>query len=328
MVGEVLLEVDRLSVEFVTGARIVRAVSDMSLTLRASETLALIGESGSGKTVTALAIMGIVPSPPGVVRSEGIRFRDRDLRHLAPRDRRHVRGEGIAMIFQDPLTALNPVFTVAHQIGEMFRAHRGLARRPARRRAIDLMDRVGIPDPHRRADHYPHQFSGGMRQRVMIAMALALEPKVLIADEPTTALDVTVQAQIMELLSDLQAENNMGLILITHDLGVVASVADRIHLMYAGRTVESGPAGDFYASPGHPYARGLLASVPRLRGPGLRLEPIPGSPPSLTEPTTGCPFSPRCPHAVDDCRTELPRLRPIDGYAGSVACHRVEELRG
>ena len=328
MPGETLLDVERLSVEFITGTRVVRAVSDVSLSLRAGETLALIGESGSGKTVTALAIMGIVPSPPGVVRSEGMRFRDHDLERLNARERRRVRGEEIAMIFQDPLCALNPVFTVARQIGEMFRAHRGMARRRARRRAIELMDRVGIPDPDRRADHYPHQFSGGMRQRVMIAMALALEPSVLIADEPTTALDVTVQAQIMELLADLQAENGMGLILITHDLGVVASVADRIHLMYAGRVVESGPAGGFYASPAHPYARGLLASVPRVRGPDSRLEPIRGSPPNLMEAMTGCPFNPRCPHTVDRCRTDLPDLRVIDGYTGRTACHRVEELRG
>ena len=326
--GETLLEVESLSVEFKTGSRIVRAVSDVSLTLRAGETLALIGESGSGKTSTALAIMGIVPSPPGVVRAGAIRFRDRNLLELSGRERRRVRGEEIAMIFQDPLTALNPVFTVGRQIGEMFRAHRGLARGPARRLAIELMDRVGIPDPDRRADQYPHQFSGGMRQRVMIAMALALEPRVLLADEPTTALDVTVQAQIMELLAELQAENHMGLILITHDLGVVASVADRIHLMYAGRTVESGPASGFYASPAHPYAWGLHASVPRLRGPDLRLQPVRGSPPSLMEPIPGCPFNPRCPHTVDRCRTELPRLRPIDGYAGRVACHRAEELRG
>lgn len=328
VVGETLLEVDSLNVEFVTGTRVVRAVSGVSLSLRAGETLALIGESGSGKTVTALALMGIVPSPPGVVTSNGIRFRNRDLQQLTARARRGVRGEEIAMIFQDPLTSLNPVFTVAHQIGEMFRAHRGMARRAARGRAIELMDRVGIPDPHRRADHYPHQFSGGMRQRVMIAMALALEPKVLIADEPTTALDVTVQAQIMELLAGLQAENQMGLILITHDLGVVASVADRVQLMYAGRTVEGDPASDFYASPAHPYAQGLLQSVPRLRGPRLRLEPIRGSPPSLTEVVPGCPFNPRCPHTTERCRVEMPRLRYVEGFAGQVACHRVEEIRG
>ena len=212
------------------------------------------------------------------------------------------------MIFQDPLTALNPVFTVAHQIGEMFRAHRGLARRPARRLAIELMDRVGIPDPHRRADQYPHQFSGGMRQRVMIAMALALEPKVLIADEPTTALDVTVQAQIMELLSGLQAENNMGLILITHDLGVVASVADRIHLMYAGRTVESGPAGDFYASPSASVcSAGSSDRFPVSAVLTVRLDPIPGSPPSLVEPDDRLPVQP----PVSACGGPLPdRIAP------------------
>ncbi len=327
-VGDTLLEVDGLSVRFVTGGRVVRAVSDVSLRLTAGETLALIGESGSGKTVTALAVMGIVPAPPGVVTSDRIRFLNRDLHRLTARERRRVRGEEMAMIFQDPLTSLNPVFTVAHQIGEMFRAHRGMARRPARRRAIELMDRVGIPDPHRRADHYPHQFSGGMRQRVMIAMALALEPKVLIADEPTTALDVTVQAQIMELLAGLQAENNMGLILITHDLGVVASVADRVHLMYAGRTVETRPASDFYAAPAHPYALGLLESVPRLRGPHLRLQPIRGSPPSLIQVVPGCAFNPRCSHATEQCRAEMPLLRTVETYAGRVACHRAEEIHG
>ena len=326
--GETLLEVDSLSVEFATGTRVLKAVSDVSLKLGAGETLALIGESGSGKTVTALAVMGIVPSPPGSVRSKAIRFHDQDLQELSASERRRIRGEDIAMIFQDPLTSLNPVFTVAHQIGEMFRAHRGMGRRQARQRAIELMDRVGIPEPRRRADHYPHQFSGGMRQRVMIAIALALEPKVLIADEPTTALDVTVQAQIMELLAGLQADNRMGLILITHDLGVVASVADRVQLMYAGRTMESGPASDFYASPGHPYAHGLLESVPRLRGPHKRLAPIRGSPPSLIDIVPGCPFHPRCPHTTERCRTEVAYLRPIEDYAGAVACHRAEEIRG
>ena len=326
--GELLLEIENLSVEFTTTAGRVNAVTDVSLQMRAGETLALIGESGSGKSVTALAVMGIVPSPPGIVTAQAIRYRGTNLEELAPSARRKVRGEDIAMIFQDPLTSLNPVFTVARQIGEMFRANRGASRKQAHELAVNLMARVGIPDASMRADDYPHQFSGGMRQRVMIAMALALEPKVIIADEPTTALDVTVQAQIMELLAELQSENNMGLMLITHDLGVVASVADTVQLMYAGRIMERRPADSFYARPGHPYANGLMASVPRLRGAHERLEPIEGAPPSMIDVPPGCAFHPRCPHADDRCKAEIPRLRVVQGFDGDLACHRVEEIHG
>ena len=326
--GETLLEVDELSVDFHTDAGVVEAVNHVSFKLHAGETLAIIGESGSGKSVTAQGIMGIVPSPPGVVKSAGIRYRGTDLEELSERQRRKVRGGDIAMIFQDPLTSLNPVYSVGFQIGEMFRVHRGMSRKEAKERSIELMERVRIPEARRRVGDYPHQFSGGMRQRVMVAMALALEPTILIADEPTTALDVTVQAQIMEILADLQAENHMGLILITHDLGVVASVSDRIMLMYAGRVMEKGPADDFYASPAHPYAIGLMNSVPRLiedQG-GGRLEPIHGAPPSMLDVPPGCPFNPRCPYAQDRCREEIPVLRSIPGYVGEAACHFAEEI--
>ncbi|NNC91656.1 MAG: ABC transporter ATP-binding protein [Acidimicrobiia bacterium] len=323
-----LLEVDNLAVEFRTDAGVVNAVNRVSFNLKAGETMAIIGESGSGKSVTAQAIMGIVPSPPGVVTADGIRYRGADLEGMTDRQRRRVRGDQIAMIFQDPLTSLNPVYSVGFQIGEMFRVHRGMSRKEARERSIELMDRVRIPEARRRVGDYPHQFSGGMRQRVMVAMALALEPTILIADEPTTALDVTVQAQIMEILHDLQEDNNMGLILITHDLGVVASVSDSIMLMYAGSVVEKAPADDFYADPAHPYAHGLMKSVPRLIHQADRLDPIEGAPPSLLSVPPGCPFNPRCPHTQDRCRDEVPDLRTIPGYVGQVACHFAEEVQG
>jgi oligopeptide/dipeptide ABC transporter ATP-binding protein len=325
--GETLLEVDNLSVEFRTDAGIVKAVESVSFDLRAGETLAIIGESGSGKSVTAQAIMGIVPSPPGVVTADGIRFRGQNLADLSDSDRRKVRGQEIAMIFQDPLTSLNPIYSVGHQIGEMFRVHRGASKKEATEAAIELMDQVRIPEARRRVGDYPHQFSGGMRQRVMIAMALALDPAVLIADEPTTALDVTVQAQIMELLASLQEEHNMGLILITHDLGVVASVADTVQLMYAGSVVEKSDADEFYTAHAHPYAEGLMNSIPALIGDDTRLVPIMGIPPSLIRLPPGCSFNPRCPYAVDRCRTEKPLLRRIEGYEGLVACHRAEDVR-
>lgn len=326
--GEPLLDVEDVSVEFHTDAGVVKAVTDLSFNLAAGETLAIIGESGSGKSVTAQAIMGIVPSPPGKIPKGSIRYRDRDLMEVPDKEKRFIRGQEIAMIFQDPLTSLNPVYSVGWQIGEMFRIHRGASRAEAREKAIELMERVRIPEARRRVGDYPHQFSGGMRQRVMIAMALALEPKILIADEPSTALDVTVQAQIMELLDALQQETNMGLILITHDLGVVASVADVVLLMYAGRVVESNEAYPFYEKPAHPYAHGLMNSVAKLSGSEKRLEPIVGSPPSLLRVPSGCAFHPRCPYALDSCWEEIPHLREIDGYSGVVACHFAEEIRG
>ena len=326
--GEPLLEVEDLSVEFHTAAGVVKAVTELSFNLAAGETLAVIGESGSGKSVTAQGIMGIVPSPPGKIPQGAIRYRGKDLMALSNKQRRVIRGQEIAMIFQDPLTSLNPVYSVGWQIGEMFKIHRGASRAEAKEKSIELMERVRIPEARRRVGDFPHQFSGGMRQRVMIAMALALEPKILIADEPSTALDVTVQAQIMDLLAALQQETNMGLILITHDLGVVASVADQVLLMYAGRVVEKNEAFPFYAQPAHPYAHGLMKSIARLSGTEERLEPIVGAPPSLLRVPPGCAFHPRCPYARDRCWEEIPRLREIERYSGLVACHFAEEIRG
>jgi len=324
--GELLLEVENLSVEFDTEDGIVRAVSDLSYTLRAGETLAILGESGSGKSVSVQALMGLVPSPPGRVSSGRVKFQGVDMVNAERKVLESIRGAEISMIFQDPLTSLNPVFSVGWQIGEVFRQHRGESKRKASQHAIELMDRVGIPNAKARARQFPHEFSGGMRQRAMIAMALSLDPKILIADEPTTALDVTVQAQIMELIGDIQNERNMGLILITHDLGVVASVADRVLMMYAGRVVENGSARAFYAAPAHPYSRGLLNSVPRLIADTGRLQPIVGTPPSLVNLPTGCAFNPRCPFAVDRCLTDRPELEDLETRPGSAACFRIGEL--
>jgi len=319
-----LLTVRDLTVRFDTEDGIVNAVSDLSYDLFAGETLAIMGESGSGKSVSAQALMGLVPMPPGRIEKGSISFVGQELVGLEENDWTNLRGEEIAMIFQDPLTSLNPVFPVGWQIGETFRLHRTIGRREAMRKAAELMDRVGIPNAGKRARQFPHQFSGGMRQRLMIAMALALEPKILIADEPTTALDVTVQAQIMDLLADLQRDTGMALILITHDLGVVASVADRVLVMYAGRAVETGRAGDFYARPGHPYAQGLMGSVPRLLSDTDRLLPIPGHPPSVVQLPTGCSFHPRCALADDHCRTSRPDLTVYGDGSRQVACFKAE----
>ncbi|WP_285739532.1 ABC transporter ATP-binding protein [Kitasatospora phosalacinea] len=326
--GPPLLEVDDLHVEFRTPRGTVRAVNGLGYTLHAGQTLALLGESGSGKSVAALAVMGLLPTPPARITRGAVRLHGRDLLRLSDAEHRKVRGTRIAMVFQDALSALNPVLTVGHQIGELFRVHRGLGRRQARARAVELMDRVRIPAAARRVDDYPHQFSGGMRQRVMIAMALALDPEVVIADEPTTALDVTVQAQIMRLLAELQQETGTGLLLITHDLGVVASVADRITVMYAGRVVEESDAPRLYAAPAHPYTRGLLESVPRLDRPGRRLVPVPGSPPDLAHLPTGCAFHPRCAAARARCADERPALLPVGAAAEerSSACHFTDEV--
>ncbi len=305
---------------------VARAVNGVSYTLNAGETLAVLGESGSGKSVTAQAIVGILDSPPGFITKGEVRFRGDNLLALPETRRRQVRGQHIAMIFQDALSALNPVHTVGNQIGEMFRVHRGMSKADAGKRAIELMDLVRIPAARARADDYPHQFSGGMRQRIMIAMSIALDPDVLIADEPTTALDVTVQAQIMDLLAELQRERNMGLILITHDLGVVADVADKIAVMYAGRIVEEAPVYDIYANPAHPYTEGLLASIPRVDMKGQELYAIKGLPPNLMHIPSGCPFHPRCPYRRDDvCTTKVPPLYDVGPARGS-ACHFWEEV--
>jgi oligopeptide transport system ATP-binding protein len=323
--GGHLLEVEDLAVEFRTRHGVVKAVNGISFHLDQGETLAILGESGSGKSVSAQAIMGIIDSPPGFVTDGAVRFRGDDLLKLSEEERRRVRGERLAMVFQDALTALNPVFSVGFQIGEMYRVHRGSSRDEARRRAVELLERVRIPSAADRVGDYPHQFSGGMRQRVMIAMALALDPDVLIADEPTTALDVTVQAQIMKLLADLQAETGMGLILITHDLGVVADVADRVAVMYAGKIVETGPIGDLYARPAHPYTEGLMSSIPRVDQKGQDLTPIGGAPPNLLRIPDGCPFHPRCRYRREVCTVEEPPLYEVEGRRRS-ACHFYEEV--
>ena len=326
---EILLDVDNLHVEFRTDAGTVRAVNGLTYTVDAGETVAILGESGSGKSVSEQAVMQIIDSPPGLISDGSVKYRGRELLGLSDREMRKVRGENISMVFQDALTALNPVFSVGWQIGEMFRKHRGLSKKAAQQKAIELMERVKIPDARTRVGAYPHEFSGGMRQRIMIAVAIALDPDVLIADEPTTALDVTVQAQIMELLADLQTETGMGLILITHDLGVVAEVADRVVVMYAGREVEKGEINELFAQPRHPYTAGLMHSIPRPDQHLGRLEPIQGSPPDLLRIPSGCAFNPRCPHAQDRCRSESPAIRSIVGPGErSSSCHFVEEIFG
>ena len=322
--GGHLLDVRDLHVEFRTRDGVARVLNGVSYHLDPGETLAVLGESGSGKSVTAQAIMGLLDSPPGYVTGGRIRYRGRDLLALPERRRREVRGREIAMIFQDALSALNPVLTVGFQIAETLRRREGLSRSDATRRAVELMDLVRIPAAARRVREYPHQFSGGMRQRVMIAMALAQNPKVLIADEPTTALDVTVQAQIMDLLGELRRDLDMAMILITHDLGVVADVADRIAVMYAGRIVEHADVRALYAAPAHPYTRGLLRSVPRLTDKGAGLATISGLPPNLTRIPSGCPFHPRCPYARQVCVDTVPP--PLDLGGRDSACHFAQEV--
>jgi oligopeptide transport system ATP-binding protein len=317
---DALLDVRDLRVEFRTRDGVAKAVNGVTCSVAPGRTLAVLGESGSGKSVTAQAVMGILDSPPGRVTGGEVIFQGRDLLKLGSEERRRVRGARMAMIFQDALSSLNPVLSVGAQLGEMFEVHRKASRKEARGKAVELMERVGIPAARQRVGDYPHQFSGGMRQRIMIAMALALEPDLIIADEPTTALDVTVQAQVMDLLAELQREYTMGLILITHDLGVVADVADTIAVMYAGRIVETAPVHDLYKNPAHPYTRGLLESIPRLDQKGQELYAIKGLPPNLLHVPQGCAFNPRCPLAQDVCRTDTPPLhRVAEGRAS--ACH-------
>ena len=325
-VDGLLLEVDQLEVEFRTRDGVAKAINGVSFELHQGETLAILGESGSGKSVTAQAIMGILDSPPGFVTGGEVRYCGKNILAMSDEERRRVRGPEISMVFQDALSALNPVFPVGWQIAEMFRVHRGMNKSDAQAQAIRLMQRVQIPGAAQRVKAYPHQFSGGMRQRIMIAMAIALDPAVLIADEPTTALDVTVQAQIMQLLKDLQQERKMGLILITHDLGVVADVADRIAVMYAGRIMEQADAFELYAQPAHPYTKGLLDSIPRLDQKGETLSAIGGLPPNLMNIPPGCPFNPRCHYARDICRVDPPPpLREVVRQR-LAACHFSELL--
>jgi oligopeptide/dipeptide ABC transporter ATP-binding protein len=308
----VLLRVDDLKVSFATEDGVVNAVDGVSFELADGEILAIVGESGSGKSVTAQTITGLTRAPNARI-SGSVTYRGRELNGLDDDQLRDVRGEQIAMVFQDPMTSLNPVYRVGRQIAEMIRAHRDVSHREAEERAVELLRSVGIPNPERRVRHYPHEFSGGMRQRVMIAMALALEPQVLIADEPTTALDVTVQAQILRLIDELNRDRDLAVVLITHDLGVVAEVADRVLVMYAGQIVEDATLDEIFYDPQHPYTWGLLGSLTRLDQPrGERLRQITGQPPSLLAPPPGCRFAPRCPYVFEKCH-ELPTLEARAG---------------
>ena len=328
-----LLEIDDLHTHFFTPAGVVRAVDGVSYSLRVGETLGVVGESGCGKSVTALSILRLVSSPPGRIVSGAIRFEGTDLLGLTESQMEDIRGNRISMIFQEPMTSLNPLLTVGRQVSEAIALHQGLSRRDATDRAVEMLRRVHIPEPESRAHAYPHQLSGGMRQRVMIAMALSCNPKVLIADEPTTALDVTIQAQILDLMRELRDTLGTAIILITHDMGVVAENADRVVVMYAGRKVEEASVDDLFEHPGHPYTRGLLDSIPHLdlaarADPSrTRLTEIKGMVPSLFNLPTGCSFAPRCNFATDQCRTASPRLeqRRPDHW---VACWHADQLLG
>ena len=324
-VGEImterLLEVENLTVEFKSGGSTMKAVNGVNLQLNKKETLGIVGESGSGKSVTATALMRLIPSPPGKITDGKIMFNGRDLVKLSEKDMRDVRGNEISMIFQDPITSLNPVLTVGNQIIEVIRAHEKMPKKEAIIKAVDMLKMVGIPEPEKRLKMYPHEFSGGMRQRVMIAIALACNPKLLIADEPTTALDVTVQAQILDLMKKLQQEHDTAIIMITHDLGVVWELCDKVNVMYAGRTVESTTTRQLYEKPLHPYTWGLLESQITIGTQGQeRLPAIPGSPPDLSVAHSGCHFSSRCPMATDICHSEVPELIEVQENH-FVACH-------
>jgi len=320
---EPVLVVEGLNVGFPSKAGVVQAVSDVSFELHAGEVLAVVGESGSGKSVTALTLMRLHAKSTRI--SGRATFEGRDLLTLSDRDMRSVRGNDIAMIFQDPMTALNPVFSVGSQIIEAIRTHRDVSKQAARARAVELLDLVGVPEPRRRVDQFPHEYSGGMRQRAMIAMAIANEPKILIADEPTTALDVTVQAQVMEVLRDVQEATGSAMLLITHDLGLVAGAADRVQVMYASRLVETGAVDDIFYRSRNPYTRALLDSIPDLVSDTDRLIPIPGNPPSLLNPPSGCPFRPRCSMASEVCAESVPVLATVgDGHA--TRCHHADRL--
>jgi peptide/nickel transport system ATP-binding protein len=322
--------VDGLKVYFASRDGIFRAVDGVSFALGAGETLGMVGESGCGKSVTALSILRLIPSPPSVVAGGAVRYRGADLLQASEARMRELRGNEISMIFQDPMTSLNPVLTIGEQIAETVRLHQRLGRRAARERAVEMLQLVNIPEPRKRASAYPHQFSGGMRQRAMIAMALACNPSVLIADEPSTALDVTIQAQILELMLQLKEQLGTAILLITHDLGVVAETCARVLVMYAGRKVEEAPAAELFAAPQHPYTQGLLASVPRLDTSGgrrerPRLAEIPGMVPSLQEELPGCAFAPRCARATDRCRAAAPPLEPHGEHHWAACWHPGED---
>jgi peptide/nickel transport system ATP-binding protein/oligopeptide transport system ATP-binding protein len=325
---EPLLSVRDLQTTFILGRRAeVRAVDGVSFDVFPGETLAIVGESGSGKSVTSLSIMRLLPAATGKITGGHIMFRGRDLATLSEREMRAIRGREIGMIFQEPMTSLNPVHTIGDQISETVIRHEGVSRAKGLERAVEMLALVGIPEPRKRAANYPHQMSGGMRQRAMIAMALACRPALLIADEPTTALDVTIQAQILELMKDLQRQMGMAIIFITHDLGVVAEVADRVLVMYAAQAVETGPVGEIFANPRMPYTAGLMGSIPRLGASErkVRLTTIPGQVPSLARLPQGCRFAPRCAYAIDACRAGEPALAPVSpGHAAR--CIRAAEI--
>ena len=319
-----LLEIEDLKVEFATDEGIVHAVGGVSFSMRDGEVLSIVGESGCGKSVTAMTILGLTRGPNARI-SGAVRYHGKDLTTASDEELQEIRGDRIAMVFQDPLTALNPVHRVGHQIAEQIEAHRDVTGRDAWRQAVDLLKLVGIPNAAQRARNYPHHFSGGMRQRVMIAMAISLDPEILIADEPTTALDVTVQAQILRVLLDVQERLGMAIILITHDLGVVAGIADRVVVMYAGKRVEEADVHTLYGNPKHPYTWGLLGSTTRVDRPRLeQLAQIPGAPPSLISPPSGCRFAPRCAWAQTICREEYPELRGAAEPDHIAACHFID----
>ncbi len=317
---DTLLRIDDLHVHFKTDDGLVRAVNGVSFELNPGETLGIVGESGSGKTVTNLALLGLVPQPPGVIAGGKALYRGQDLLTLKLKALSQIRGKKIAMIFQDPMTALNPFLTIEEQMTEVTRLHLGHTREQARKHAIDMLAKVGIPAPDKRIDDYPHQFSGGMRQRVMIAMALSCSPDLLIADEPTTAVDVTIQAQMLELIKELQLSQGTAVILITHALGVVASVCSRVLVMYAGKIVEEAGVSELFANPQHPYTLGLLKSIPRWDASSKeRLLAIEGQPPDMLHPPSGCEFHPRCPFVLDKCKSQSPPLEPAI-HGGRKAC--------
>ncbi len=319
---ENLLEVNNLKTYFFTRGGVVKAVDDVSFTIKPGETLGLVGESGCGKSVTALSVMRLVANPPGKIVGGEINFNGENILEKNQNEMTDLRGSKISMIFQDPMTSLNPVFTVGYQIAETVKRHRKeLNKDQSWKRAIEMLDLVRIPDAKRRAKNYPHEFSGGMRQRVMIAIALACNPKLLIADEPTTALDVTIQAQILELVKGLSKEFDTAVMLITHDLGVVAGTCEFVNVMYAGHIIESAPVKQIFETPAHPYTVGLLHSIPRLDDQrGIKLTPIGGQPPDLLNPPTGCPYAPRCPKVQSRCRQERPELMPVGRGEQVAAC--------
>ena len=323
--GSHLLEVDDLKMYFHTQDGVVKAVDGVSYTLDRGETLGVVGESGSGKSVTAKTIMGLIDMPPGRIEGGDVRYRGRSLLEMSEEEMQHIRGNDIAMVFQDPMTSLNPVYTIGHQLGEGLRLHRGYTKQQALERAVELLDMVGIPNPEQRVKDYPHQFSGGMRQRVVIAMALVCNPELLIADEPTTALDVTIQAQILAMINELQRRYGTAVIMITHDLGVVAETCDYVAVVYAGEIVEYGTLADIFTGERHhPYTTGLFGSIPDIKKRTARLKPIEGMLPDPTLLPEGCKFAPRCTHCTEKCRTSKPPLRVENGH--TIRCHLYEDM--